>query len=101
MGPTASGGLPSHEVENRRSRVWSSVYKRSRAAVVWAVGWTAARTNRTGAGDAARATPWGRLAWGGRGYRGGCTGAGGMAGVGDTTPTVASTDPEGATMGAG
>ena len=51
--------------------------------------------------DAAGATTWGQLAWGGRGYRGGRTGAGGMAGVGDTTPTVASTDPEGATMGAG
>ena len=69
--------------------------------MVRAVGWTAARTNRTGAVDAAGATPWGRLAWGGRGYWGGRTGAGGMAGVGDTMPTVASTDPEGATMGAG
>ena len=70
-------------------------------AVVWAVGWTAAHTNRTGAVDAAGATPCGRLAWGGRGYQGGRTKAGGMAGVGDTMPTVASTDPEGATMGAG
>ena len=51
--------------------------------------------------DATGATPWGWLALGGRGYWGGCTGAGGMAGVGDTTPTVASTDPEGATLGAG
>ena len=51
--------------------------------------------------DAAGATPWGQLAWGGRGYQGGRTKAGGMAGVGATMPTVASTDPEGATMGAG
>ena len=63
-------------------QVWSSVYKRSRATVVRAVGWTAACTNRTGAVDAAGATPCGRLAWGGRGYWGGRTGAGGRAGWG-------------------
>ena len=69
--------------------------------MVRAVGWTAARTNRTGAVDSAGAPPCGWLEWGGQGYWGGPTGARGGAGVRDTTPAVAPTDPGGAAMGAG